>query len=470
MNARRPPSPATLQRLKDIVGPRGWIDDAAAMGPFVTEDRGLYHGVAAAVLRPDSPAQVAALVEVCADTGTAIVPQGGNTGLCGGAVPHDDGTEVVLSLARLNRIRVLDEIENTMTVEAGCVLANIQTAAREANRLFPLSLASEGTCQIGGNLSTNAGGTAVLRYGSARDLVLGLEVVLPDGRLWEGLSGLRKDNTGYALRHLFMGAEGTLGIITAATLKLFAKPAHVATAFVGVPDVATAIDLYGHLREHLGDTVTAFEVIPRIGLEMVLKHIAATSDPLAEPHKWYVLAEASGHDGDAFEAALAGAPDSGIAADAAVAQSQTQAAALWKLRETLPEAQKFEGASIKHDVAVPVACYGEFITEASAAVIKKRAGVRVVAFGHLGDGNVHLNLSQPSDMDGAEFLAEWSDFNRIVHDIAVGMGGSFSAEHGLGQLKRGEAALYKPAVEIELMRSIKAALDPQGIMNPGKVL
>lgn len=471
--AARPPSPTTLDRLKDIVGPRGWIDDPAAMEPFVTEERGLYHGTAALVLRPASAAEVSALVAVCAETATAIVPQGGNTGLCGGAVPHDGGHEVVLSLARLNRIRALDTVENTMTVEAGCILANVQAAAREANRLFPLSLASEGSCQIGGNLSTNAGGTAVLRYGSARDLVLGLEVVLPDGRLWEGLSTLRKDNTGYALRHLFIGAEGTLGIITAATLKLFPKPPYVVTAMAGLQSMAAAVDLYGHLRDALGDAVTAIEVFPRIGMDMVLNHIAGTSNPLAAPHEWYVLAEASGHHGglnSAFEEALSDAIERGLADDVVVAQNETQAASLWKPRETLPEAQKHEGASIKHDVAVPIARFAEFVSEASAAVRKKRADVRVVAFGHLGDGNVHFNLTQPTNMERPEFLAEWRDFNRIVHDIAVSMGGSFSAEHGLGQLKSGEAAHYKSAVELDLMRTVKDALDPQGIMNPGKVL
>ena len=471
--AGRPPSRATVQRLKDIVGAGGWIDDAAAMEPFVTEERGLYRGSAALVLRPASAAEVSAIVAVCAATATAIVPQGGNTGLCGGAVPHDDGSEVVLSLARLDRIRDLDVIENAITVEAGCILANVQAAARDADRLFPLSLAAEGTCQIGGNLSTNAGGTAVLRYGTARDLVLGLEVVLPDGRLWDGLSTLRKDNTGYDLRQVFIGAEGTLGIITAATLKLFPKPPHVVTAMVGLADVSPAVDLYVHLRERLGDALTGFEVVPRIGMDMVLNHIAGTSDPFAAPHAWYVLIEASGHGGDlagACETALAGAVDSGIARDAVIAHSETQAAALWRLRETLPEAQKREGASIKHDIAVPIGRFAEFITEASAAVARQDADVRVVAFGHLGDGNVHFNLSQPSDREPRDFLAEWSAFNRLVHDIAVRMGGSFSAEHGLGQLKRGEAARYKSPLELELMRSVKDALDPLGIMNPGKVL
>ncbi len=471
--ARRPPSEATLRRLKEIVGAAGWIDDLAAMEPFVTEERGLYHGTAALVLRPASTAEVSAIVTVCAETDTAIVPQGGNTGLCGGAVPHDDGSEVVLSLARLDRVRHLDVIENTITVEAGCILANVQAAAREADRLFPLSLAAEGTCQIGGNLSTNAGGTAVLRYGSARDLVLGLEVVLPEGSLWVGLSTLRKDNTGYSLRHLFVGAEGTLGIITAATLKLFAKPPHYATAMVGLAEVSAAADLYVHMRERLGDALTAFEVLPRIGMDMVLNQIAGVMDPFAVPHAWYVLVEASGHSGDlaaAFEAALAGALDGGLAGDAVIAHNETQAASLWKVRETLPEAQKGEGASIKHDIAVPIARFAEFIGEASAAVLRIDAGVRIVAFGHLGDGNVHFNLCQPANMARDRFLAQWNVFNRIVHDIAVRLGGSFSAEHGLGQLKRLEARHYKSAVEMALMRSVKRALDPQGIMNPGKVL
>jgi FAD/FMN-containing dehydrogenase len=427
------------------------------------------------VVRPASTQEVAEVVKICAAAGIGIVPQSGNTGLVGGGIPHDHGEEIVLSLGRMNRVRAIDPLNYTITVEAGCILASVQKAAADADRLFPLSLGAEGTCQIGGNLSTNAGGIAVLRYGMARDLVLGLEVVLPDGRIWNGLRGLRKDNTGYDLKQLFVGAEGTLGIITAAVLKLFPRPGAVETGFVAVPDPAAAIELLARVRAGTGDAVTAFELISRPALDMVLRHIPGTSDPLGTPSPWYVLLEASsGASGGGLRAALeqvlADAAEAGLVQDATLAASSEQAKALWRLRETITEAQKPEGGSIKHDVSVPVSKVPEFIARASAAVEAALPGIRVVAFGHAGDGNIHFNLSQPIGADRAAYLARWEEFNRIVHDIVAELQGSISAEHGIGRLKREELKHYKSPLEIELMRTLKRALDPKGIMNPDKVV
>ena len=464
-----------LDRIRGIVGPRGWTTDPNEMEPFLVEERGLYKGRARMVVRPATTDEVAEVVKVCAEAEIAIVPQGGNTGLVGGGIPFERGDEIVLSLGRMNRVRAIDPLNYTMTVEAGCILAAAQKAAADAGRLFPLSLGAEGTCQIGGNLSTNAGGVGVLRYGMARDLVLGLEVVLPDGRIWDGLRGLRKDNTGYDLKQLFIGAEGTLGIITAVVLKLFPKPASVETAFIAVPDPAAALELLARMRAGTGDSVTAFELISRRPLEMVLRHIPGTSDPLADAHPWYVLMEASSGDSggglrSALENVLAAAAEADLVRDAVIAASGEQAKALWRLRETITEAQKPEGGSIKHDVSVPVSKVPEFIERANAACEAALPGIRVVAFGHAGDGNIHYNLSQPVGADRAEFLARWSEFNRIVHDIVADLGGSISAEHGIGRLKREELRHYKPAVAIDLMRILKQALDPKGIMNPGKVI
>ncbi len=476
----KPSVNAPLERIKSLVGPKGWIDDPASRAPYLVEERGLYKGRAALVVRPASSGEVSSVVKICAEAGIAVVPQGGNTGLVGGGVPFERGDEIVLSLSRLNRVRQIDPLNDTITVEAGCILSTIQQAAGAADRLFPLSLAAEGTCQIGGNLSTNAGGIAVLRYGMARDLVLGLEVVLPDGRVWDGLRALRKDNTGYDLKQLFIGAEGTLGIITAAVLKLFARPREVETAFVAVRDPAAAIELLARARAGSGDTVSAFELISQTALDMVLRNVPATVQPLSKRHEWYVLVELSGGETGggmraSLEHVLASAMEAGLVLDATIAASGEQAKALWRLRETINEAQKPEGGSIKHDVSVPVSRVPAFIAEATAACVAALAGVRVVAFGHAGDGNIHFNLSQPAGVakDGPEraaYLGRWEEFNRIVHDIVAGLGGSISAEHGIGRLKRAELARYKSPIEIELMRALKQTLDPGNIMNPGKVI
>lgn len=464
-----------LDRIRAVVGPRGWTTTPDDMAPYLKEDRGLYQGKAPMVVRPATTAEVADVVKICADAGIAVVPQGGNTGLVGGGVPHETGDEILLSLGRMNRVRAVDPLNYTITVEAGCILANIQAAAAEHDRLFPLSLASEGTCQIGGNLSTNAGGIAVLRYGMMRDLVLGLEVVLPDGQVWDGLRGLRKDNTGYDLKQLFVGAEGTLGIITAAVLKLFSRPATTETAFVSVPNPAAAIELLARCRAGTGDAITAFELIGRQPLEIVLRNAPGTSDPFGQRYPWYVLLEASSGETSgalrtSVETVLSAAVDAGLVEDAVLAASSEQAKALWRLRESASEAQKPEGGCIKHDVSVPVSKVPEFIGEATAACEAALPGIRVVAFGHVGDGNMHFNLCQPIGADRANFLARREEFNRLVHDIIDRLGGSISAEHGIGQLKLEELVRYKSPVAIELMRQLKRTLDPKGIMNPGKVV
>ena len=464
-----------LDRIRDIVGPSGWIDDPRDMEPYLVEPRDRYRGRAALVVRPAATDEVAAVVGICAEAGIGIVPQGGNTGLVGGSIPLEHGNEIVLSLSRMKAVRSIDPANFAITVDAGCVLADIQAAAAAVDRLFPLSLAAEGSCQIGGNLSTNAGGTAVLRYGSARDLVLGLEVVLPDGTLWEGLRALRKDNTGYDLKQVFIGAEGTLGVITAAVLKLFPRPRDVVSAFVAVPNVHAAVELFVRARDAMGDAVITCELMPRIGLDFVLRHLPDSRDPLSAPHPYYVLLEAAEFGDasglrDALEAMLGIAAEAGGVADATIAANAEQAQAFWRLRDGLSEVQRNEGGSIKHDVAVPLSRVADFIVEADAAVETMLPGIRVVAFGHLGDGNIHYNLSQPVGADTDAYLARWEEFNRVVHDIVAGMGGSFSAEHGIGRMRRAELERYKSPVEVALMRRLKSAFDPKGIMNPGKVV
>jgi FAD/FMN-containing dehydrogenase len=465
----------TLNRLRAIVGPHGYLDRPSDVEPFLIDHRKLYHGATALVLRPDSTEQVAAIMKLCNEARIGVVPVGGNTSYCGGATPSSDGSQVVLSLARMRRIRALDPANYTMIAEAGCVLAEIQAAAASVERLFPMSLGSEGSCQLGGNLSTNAGGTAVLRYGMMRDLVLGLEVVLPDGRVLDGLKPLRKDNTGYDLRDLFIGAEGTLGIITAAACKLFSRPAWALTAFVGVPEPHAAVTLLSRLRTFTSDAVTTFELIPRVALDLVLQHIPSTSDPLDRPHPWYVLVEigmgrSAAAARDSIETELAAAMEAGEITDAAIAASEAQREVFWRLRETIPEAQSREGASIKHDISVTTSELPRFIVEGGAVVAQLAPGARLVSYGHLGDGNLHFNLSPARGGNSEEFLRLAPQVNRAVHDLVARYGGSFSAEHGIGQLKRGELIRYKNPVAIELMRSIKQAIDPRGIMNPGKVL
>jgi FAD/FMN-containing dehydrogenase len=463
------------QRLRAIVGGKGVIADAGEMAAYVTDERDRYHGKAALVVRPASTAEVAQVVRLCAAHRVAIVPQGGNTSMVGGSVPHDHGEEIVVSLSRMRRVREIDPVNYTMTVEAGCVLAELQAAALEADRMLALSLAAEGSCEIGGNLSTNAGGTNVLRFGMAREQVLGLEVVLADGSVWDGLRGLRKDNTGYDLKQLFIGGEGTLGIITAAVLKLAPRPRDVVTAMVAVPDPDAALRLLVHAREESGDAVTAFELESRICMDFVLAHVPGTQDPLAKRYDWYVLIElsSSAEDsglGEVMERMLERSLDDGIVLDGTIAASEAQARNLWLLRETLSESQKHEGGSIKHDISVPVSRVPEFIRRACELTEQTIPGSRPLAFGHVGDGNVHFNVSQPTAMDKDAFLAEWERLNEVVHDLVHELNGSFSAEHGVGQLKRAALLKYRPSVEVDMMRKLKAALDPQGIMNPGKVV
>jgi len=463
----------TLVRIRDVVGPKGWIESEAEMQPYLQEERGLYQGTAAAVVSPASTDDVAQVLKLCNKAGLGVVPQGGNTGLVGGGVPDfPEGNGIVLSTQRLNAIRNIDPLNQTMTVEAGVILAHIQQAAEDAGALFPLSLGAEGSCRIGGNLSTNAGGVQVLRYGNARDLVLGLEVVLADGRIWDGLRGLRKDNTGYDMKHLFMGSEGTLGIITAAVLKLYPRPQAREVALCCGGDADAMLNVLQRLRDGAGEALSAFEVMNRFAIEISEKHVPAANDPFDKPHNQYVLIELSGHRDvrDTLETVLGQALEDGLIADALIATSRAQADQLWAIRDAIPEAQKHEGGSIKHDVSVPVSSVGEFLTIASALVEAELPGVRICAFGHVGDGNIHFNLSQPPGADREAYLQNWDRINQLIHDLVVDMGGSFSAEHGIGQLKRGDLARYKSDVEMDLMRTLKKALDPSNIMNPGKVI
>lgn len=466
---------ATLRALSEILGPDGIVTDAADVAPFLADHRGLYQGRALAVILPRSVEQISRVVRLCNERRIGVVPQGGNTGYCGGATPDESGDQIVVALRRLNRIRDVDALNYSLIAEAGCILADVQRAADDVERFFPLSLGSEGSCQIGGNLSTNAGGLSVLRYGMMRDLVLGLEVVLADGRVLSSLSALRKDNTGYDVKSLFLGAEGTLGIITAASLKLFPKLRSAATAFAAIPDVRSAVDLLARLREGSGDRVSSFELIPRIGVELTTRHIAGVTDPLQQPHPWYVLCELSSAraadplDG-IMEEALGGALEAGLVLDAALARNERERAALWKIRETLPEAQRIDGASLKHDISVTITALPDFVARASGWVQQHVPDGRLVVYGHVGDGNLHFNLNQARGADRNTFLAREPAIRRAIHDLLRELGGSFSAEHGIGKLKIGELELYASPVELDLMRAIKKALDPNGVLNPGKVL
>jgi FAD/FMN-containing dehydrogenase len=462
-------TPSLSEQLQGIVGMAYVLTSPAEIQTFVTDWRGRFVGSAQCVVRPANTAEVAAVVKACIEAGAPIVPQGGNTSLCGAATPDAVGRAVVLSLSRLNRIAVVDAKNNTISVGAGCTLAAVQEAARAVDRLFPLALASEGTCQIGGNLSTNAGGVQVLRYGNTRELTLGLEVVLPSGEIWDGLRGLRKDNTGYDLKQLFIGAEGTLGIITGAVLKLFPLPKSQTTCWLNVASPAAAVDLLNQAKTAFDGQLTAFELISETALALVLKNIPDTQRP-ASTAPWYVLAEFSDTSSYAVEYWLHARLEAGEVLDAVIAQSETQARKLWALRENISEAQKIEGISIKHDIAVPVSAIPAFLEQADAALAAAFPGIRVVAFGHVGDGNLHYNLSKPDAQENTAFIASQPEVNRIVHDTVDVLNGSISAEHGIGQLKREELLRYKSSVEMALMRSIKQALDPRGLMNPGKVI
>ena len=462
-------------RLREILGADGVLTAAADCAPYLIDHRQLYQGAALAVALPRTVAQVSQLLAWCDQARLGVVPHGGNTSYCGGATPDESGRQLVLSLQRLNRIRSLDAANYSLVAEAGCILANLQQAADEAERLLPLTLGSQGSCQIGGNLSTNAGGTSVLRYGMARDLVLGLEVVLADGRVLDGLTALRKDNTGYDIKSLFLGAEGTLGVITAASLKLFPKVRDVATAFVAVADVRAAVALLGRLREASSDRVSSFELIPRIAVELTARHIPQVTDPLDQAHDWYVLCElSSSRAADGLEqllaTALGAALGDGLVLDAAIARNERERAALWRLRESIPEAQRKAGASLKHDIAVPVAALPDFLARAALWVNTNVPQGRLVAYGHVGDGNLHFNLSPAAGVGAEPFLARAPAVRRAIHDLVREFRGSFSAEHGIGRLKVEELERYADAVELQLMRAVKTAFDPHGIMNPGKVL
>ncbi len=470
----RPPDAALIERLKATVGPAGYLEEAGDLAPHVRDWRGLYCGRTPLLLRPAATGEIARIVRLCAEARVAIVPQGGNTGLVGGSVPDASGEQILLSLSRLNRIRAIDPEDFTLTAEAGCVLASVQETAEGADRLFPLSLGSEGRCQIGGVISTNAGGTAVLRNASMRDLVLGIEAVQPDGRDCNGLRRLRKDNTGYDLKQLFIGAEGTLGIVTAAVLKLFPRPLQRLTGLAGVSDPAAAVRLLARLRAVTSDAVSSFELMARGAIALAVGAVPGTVDPLpAAP--WCVLIElgSGARDlrlGEAAEGALTEAIEDGTALDATLAASEAQARRLWHLREAIVEAQRVAGPSLKHDVSVPVSAVPEMLARAGAAVERVLPGVRPLPFGHLGDGNIHYNLLPPEGMGEAAFLARAEALTGAVYDTVAAMGGSISAEHGLGQLRRDEILRHKSAVEMELMGRIKTALDPLGLMNPGKVL
>ncbi|MVA82700.1 FAD-binding protein [Agrobacterium vitis] len=470
-----PLSAALLERFIAIVGPTNALTDQADITPYLTENRGLYHGASPLVLKPGSTEEVSRILALASETKSPIVPVSGGTGLVGGQVPRDNSSDILLSLERMNTVREVDPVGNVIVADAGCILADIQKAAADVNRLFPLSLGSEGSCRIGGNLATNAGGTAVLVYGNMRQLCLGLEVVLPTGEIWNGLRRLKKDNSGYDLRDLFIGAEGTLGVITGAVLKLYPQPLGHEVAFVGLKSPVEALALFEKASALCGPALTGFELMPRIGVDFTSRHIPNVRDPLASVHDWYVLVDIA--TSDAVETArtmmhdvLEQGVEAGLIEDAVVAGSVAQQKALWHMRESMSDAQKPEGGSIKHDVSVPIAQVPAFMRQAEEAVLAAMPGARVCAFGHLGDGNIHYNISQPIGADKAQFIGRWREINKVVHDIVRAHGGSISAEHGVGQLKRQELAETRPDIETVLMTRIKQAFDPAGIMNPGKVV
>jgi FAD/FMN-containing dehydrogenase len=467
--------PALVARFAAIVGDAHALRDQGDIAGYLIEPRGLWHGSTPLVLRPGSVEEVSRIMKLASETKTPIVPQSGNTGLVGAQVPDGSGREVILSLSRLNRIREIDVLSNTVTVEAGVILQNLHAAADEVDRLFPLSLASQGSCQIGGNLSSNAGGTGVLAYGNARELCLGVEVVLPTGEVFDDLRKLKKDNTGYDLKNLFVGAEGTLGIITAAVMKLFPKPRGREVAFVGLSSSKAVLELFSLAMDRGGSCLTAFELIGQRPYEFTLKHAPGVVRPLAQDWPWYVLMEiSSGRSAEdargLVEDILSAGLEAGTIGDAVISASIAQANAFWNFREVLPDAQKPEGASIKHDISVPIASIPIFIEQAAKAVEAVSPGARPVCFGHMGDGNLHYNISRPADGDDDSFLALYHAMNKAVHDVVRSLDGSISAEHGIGQLKRDELIATAPPMAIDLMRRVKAAFDPAGIMNPGKVI
>jgi FAD/FMN-containing dehydrogenase len=471
----RPPSSATLAELKAAVGPGGWLDSPGDLAPYLTDFRQLYQGATPLVLKPKSVEEVSRILNLCNRDEVAVVPHGGNTSYCGGATPDESGSQIVVSMQRLNRVRHIDAANYSMIIEVGCTLAGAQATARDANRLFPLSLGSEGSAQIGGNLSTNAGGTAVLRYGMMRDLVLGLEVVLADGRVLSALKSLRKDNTGYDVKSLFIGAEGTLGIITAASLKLFPLPADTATALVGIDSPAHALELLTRLRSAAGDQVTSFELMPRVAVEMTVKYVPGVANPLSFECPWYLLIELSSPNPNQdltslLTSELEDAAASGTVKDAMLASSLAQAQAMWKLRESVPEAQRRHGASIKHDVSVPVSAIPTLIEKGTALANALAPEGDVVSYGHAGDGNLHFNLSQKPGADLGLFVGRTHALEHAMFDLVESLGGSISAEHGIGRLKAAEFARRADPVELSVMHELKRALDPKGILNPGKVL
>jgi FAD/FMN-containing dehydrogenase len=464
-----------IEALRARLGPVGVLTDPADTAPYCEDWRRLYRGRTPAVLRPATTQEVAEAVRLCAERGVPIVPQGGNTSMVGGAAVSEDGSQIVLSLSRMNRVRGIDPTDMTMEIEAGVTLKAAQDAAADAGCLLPLSISSEGSAQIGGVLATNAGGNNTVRYGNARDLVLGLEVVLPDGQVWNGLRRLHKDNTGYCLRQLFVGSEGTLGIITASVLKLYPQPREVAVALCAIPSPEAALELFNRLQQHDAAAIQAYEYMSRLGVELVLRHIPGATLPLAEPAPAYVLVELATPRADAdlrgsLEGVLGAAMEAGLVADAVIAESGAQRAALWRLREEHSEAQKRAGASVKNDVSVPVSKVPELIRRAAEACERLVPGIRCVPFGHLGDGNIHMNLVQPEGMDGAAFLARDHELMDAVNTVVRALDGSFSAEHGIGRLKPYMMPEWRGGPELDLMRRIKAALDPQGLLNPGKLL
>lgn len=463
-----------IEQFARLIGGENVLTSADDLAPCLVDWRGRYRGAVCCAVRPGCTAEVSAVVRLCAEAGVPMVAQGGNTSHCGAGIPDASGSAVLISLSRMNKIRALDLANNTVTVESGCVLQTLQEAVSAKGRLFPLSLAAEGSCQIGGNLSTNAGGVQVLRYGNTRELTLGLEVVLPNGEIWNGLRGLRKDNTGYDLKQLFIGAEGTLGIITAAVLKLFPLPRAMCTVWLALESPEAAVDLFAALSAAFGAELTACELVSEVALDLVLKNIPGAQPPLARS-SWFLLVELSSFGekavlDEAMQDFLEQAFDRASICDAVIAQSGDQARRLWALREDIGEAQKIEGVSIKHDISVPVSRIAEFVRRADAALNEAFPGIRIVTFGHVGDGNLHYNQSKPLAGENAEFIARQEEVNKIVHDLAHELGGSISAEHGIGQLKREEMRRYKSVVEMDMMCAIKRAIDPQGLMNPGKVL